>query len=161
MDEPTGRAAGYLTVRSWMWRQQFKQTNSARISTDHRTGDWHIWLTKPFQRRNGHHQLSQNSLGKDALRCDLAKVLFQTCRLVLSVKEREAVHGETRLLELMSYGLTALAAIVVTAFCFAYGVELSPALEKPAVDPRVSKDCSSEELVCGIGNNGRLARFHV
>jgi hypothetical protein len=35
----------------------------------------------------------------------------------------------------MSYGLTTLAAIVVTAFCFAYADELPPALEKSSFDP--------------------------
>ena len=39
------------------------------------------------------------------------------------------------MLELVSYGLTTLAAITVTAFCFAYGDELPPALEKPSFDP--------------------------
>jgi hypothetical protein len=34
------------------------------------------------------------------------------------------------MLELMSYGLIGLAAVVVIAFCFAYGEEFPPPLEK-------------------------------
>ena len=38
------------------------------------------------------------------------------------------------MLELMSYGLTGLAAVVVIAFCFAHGDEFSPGLEKGSID---------------------------
>ena len=38
------------------------------------------------------------------------------------------------MLELMSYGLTVLAAVVVMAFCFAYGEESSLIPEKHSID---------------------------
>jgi hypothetical protein len=38
------------------------------------------------------------------------------------------------MLELVSYGLTGLAAIVVIAFCFAYGETFSPGQEERSID---------------------------
>ena len=55
-------------------------------------------------------------------------------RVGLTLKEREAIHRDARMLELMSYGLTGLAAAVAIAFCFAYRDELSRAWEKSSFD---------------------------
>lgn len=69
-DEPTGLAACYLTVRSWMqWQQQFKQTNNARISTGHRDGDGHIRLTEPILRCDRLHQLNKPRPNKGVREC--------------------------------------------------------------------------------------------
>jgi hypothetical protein len=44
------------------------------------------------------------------------------------------------MLELMSYGLTGLAAVVVLAFCFAYSEALSPGQDKRSIE---SDECST------------------
>jgi hypothetical protein len=58
------------------------------------------------------------------------------------------------MLELMSYGLTGLAAVVVIAFCFAYGDEF-PLLEQPSID-LMDKAHSLPSWQSGEGNAGAI-----
>ena len=60
------------------------------------------------------------------------------------------------MLELMSYGLTGLAAVVVIAFCFAYSADFSLVLGKHSID---TKDRTRRPLYRCSGERGFGAMY--
>jgi hypothetical protein len=63
------------------------------------------------------------------------------CWFALTDKKRQGDGPEAKMVELTSYGLTGLTAMLVMAFCFAYGDELPRTREKSS---------------CGLINNAHV-----
>jgi hypothetical protein len=62
--------------------------------------------------------------------------------------------------ELTSYGLTGLAAMLVIAFCFAYGHELPPTREKSSHDPINNAHMNDSPTIDTGARSPRLEALH-
>jgi hypothetical protein len=89
----------------------------------------------------------------------LSVVLFQAIR-VDRQEVRQRCRGKLRMLELTTYGLAGLAAMLVIAFYFAYADEFSSAREKSSLD-LISNAHSNDSQMIGIGTSSRKPSPHI
>ena len=88
---------------------------------------------RTLYRHRGRHERSSDGLRP-----------LEKCQSGLTVIVRGEKVRAMEILELIAYGLAGLAAMLVIAFCFAYGDELSSAREKSSFDP-VNRNAASSD----------------